>query len=211
MNKTLIFCFLCLSPILLSAQSNFDYLKIIGRQGEYITVMDVTSTAIEYENSYGVRKTIPVSDVEFLEYDGKVVYYKYNKKAHDVYDEYLQRISRRDPEKLLEKGAKVYVPLMYGDTRWQIMGCINTREMLVKDHSKFWKLVDTEYEAEIILYYVAKYDDDDVNHYYVIENRDGETIYKSDDEDFEGGWRADMDESREHVEDLLDNMIGDID
>ena len=211
MKKLLIASMFCAFPILLAAQTYFDYLKISERKGEYITVINVTSTAIEYENSYGLRKTIPVSDVEFLEYDSKVTYYKYNKQAHDVYDEYLQRISRRDPEKLLEKGAKVYVPLMYGDNRWQIMGCLNTREMLVKDHSQFWKLVDTEYEAEIILYYVAKYDDDDVHHYYVIESRDGETIYKSDDEEFEGGWRADMGESREHVEDLLDDMIKDID
>ncbi|HPL85459.1 MAG TPA: hypothetical protein PLH69_08580, partial [Bacteroidales bacterium] len=153
----------------------------------------------------------PVNEVEFLEYDGKVVYYNYRKNDHDIYDEYLQRISRRDPEKLLEKGAKVFVPLIYGESRWEIMGCINTRKMLEEDHSDFWKLVDTEYEAEIILYYVVKYDDDEIYHYYVIETRDGETIYKSDDEEIDGGWRASWDISREHVEDLLDNMIKDVD
>ncbi|MFA6762866.1 MAG: hypothetical protein WCR57_08055 [Bacteroidales bacterium] len=211
MKKLIIASVLFVFPLCLNAQTNFDYIKISRRNGEYITVMNVTSSDIEYENSYGLKKTIPVSEVDFLEYDGKVVYYKYNKKLHDVYDEQLQRVSRRDPEKLLEKGARVYVPLMYGESRWDIMGSINTRKMLVEDHDDFWKLVDTEYEAEIILYYVVNYDDDEMHHYYVIETRDGETIYKSDEEEIDGGWRASWDESREHVEDLLDNMIGDID
>ena len=91
------------------------------------------------------------------------------------------------------------------------MGCINTRKMLEEDHADFWKLADTEYEAEIILYYVVRYDDDEIHHYYVIETRDGETIYKSEDEEIDGGWRASWDVSKEHVEDLLDNLIKGVD
>ncbi|HPW79163.1 MAG: hypothetical protein BWX62_01087 [Bacteroidetes bacterium ADurb.Bin037] len=211
MKNLIIASVLLALPLCMTAQTNFDYLKRSGKKGEYVTVINVTSSAIEYENSYGVKKSIPVNEVDFLEYEGKVVYYQYNKNIHDVYDEQLKRISRRDPEKLLEKGARVYVPLMYGESRWNIMGCINTRKMLVEDHDDFWKLVETEYEAEIILFYVIKYDDDEMRHYYVIETRDGETIYKSDDEELEGGWRANWDVSREHVEDLLDDMINDID
>ena len=211
MKNLIIVSVLLAFPLCLTAQTNFDHIKISGRQGEYITVMNVSSTAIEYENSYGVKKTIPVSEVDFLEYDGKVVFYNYRKNHHDIYDEYLQRVSRRDPEKLLEKGAKVYVPLNYGESRWEIMGCINTRKMLEEDHADFWKLANTEFEAEIILFYVVRYDDDEIHHYYVIETRDGETIYKSDEEEIDGGWRASWDVSREHVEDLLDKLIKDID
>ncbi|HPS24965.1 MAG TPA: hypothetical protein PLB28_05220 [Bacteroidales bacterium] len=211
MRKLMIVSILCAIPVGLAAQTNFDYIKTLGKRGEYVTVMNVTSSAVEYKNSYGVTKTVPVNEVEFVEYDGKVAYYKYNKKENDVNDEYLERVSRRDPEKLLGKGARVYVPLVYGDDRWSIMGCINTRKLLVEDHSKFWKLVDTEYEAEIILYYVVDYDGDELSHYYVVETRGGDTIYKSDVEEIDGEWRATWEESADHVEDLLDSMIKDID
>jgi hypothetical protein len=42
--------------------------------------MNVTSSAVEYKHSYGVTKTVPVNEVEFVEYLRKGAYYKTTKK-----------------------------------------------------------------------------------------------------------------------------------
>lgn len=179
--KKLILLFFAFSPLMSFGQIGFEFIKLTGKNKENVKITKITSESLDYEASSGISRVAQFKDIDYFETSDGIEYCQYDVKANDVLDEKLKRISIESPNQLLKSGTKAYICMSNSDG-WGKYGSFNLRNIA----SNYFTIVDTPYEAEIIINYCIDTEGRD-KQFLTITDRLENTIYKSSSSSLDGG------------------------
>jgi hypothetical protein len=191
---------------ILSANAQNDFLKLSDGQSLRVEITQFTDSEVSYRAGKGLVVTLTVDKISFVETEQNgIFYYTYDVKAHDINSPELQQRAADNPESLMKKGGKVYIPISSTNYK-NVLGRFNMREEL-KNNYDLWEVVDTEYEAEFILDYFFEEDGKD-RCFFRLKTREGNVFYSSREISSEGSVRP-SNESKMSVHKLCEKEIKD--
>lgn len=165
---------LFLLNLVISANAQRDFIKPTGKDGFFGEVDSLSSNFVILKGE--PHSKYATNDLDYIEFEQQgFKFFNYNPKEHDINNDTLRLISKSNPELLLRKGSKVFIPIS-SNTLDNVLGRIEMREA-IKNYN-IWTVVPTPFEAEFILNYF--YDDRGSDKVYLtITSREGQLIISS--------------------------------
>lgn len=145
-----------------------DFIKPIWGEGLYGSVIEVNDSSVVFKNDMNEGKYLPVSNLEFIEYQ---------KTGIEYYHPQTQKwINAADLEEcLLLEGKNVYIPINHTTLEEYYMSR-RLRELIRDD--AYWNVVDSPKEAHFIMRPYFSYKRNQ-QAWMVLTDQEGNTIYKS--------------------------------
>lgn len=165
MKKTLATLTFLLAGLTCNAQ---DFIKPVWGEGLYGSILEVNDSAVVFKNELNEGKYLPISNLEFIEYQNDGILYYHPQKQKWLGPEHME-------ECLLLEGKNIYIPIHHTSTEEYYMAR-RLRELVHED--RYWQLVNSPKEAHFILRTFFSYKKNQ-QAWLVLTDQDGNTIYKS--------------------------------